>query len=136
MSRPREKGRVAALVSAGMTLKQACQHLQQQHAMYKLENGKLGTAQDKIAELTLLLNEERARKRKAEHRKGNGNLADSLADLCEWLADKSKEHKILSTLTGYSCTGDAMATHQKEWAETLDSWITQIQSLSAPASEG
>ena len=56
-------------------------------------------------------------------------LADSLSDLCEYLADKSKEHQTLASLTGYSATGDAMANHQKELADTLDSWIAQIKAL-------
>lgn len=56
-------------------------------------------------------------------------LADSLADLCEYLAEKSKEHQALASLTGYSVTGDAMAAHQKEWVDTLDSWIAQIKVL-------
>jgi hypothetical protein len=62
------------------------------------------------------------------------NEKHPLADLCEYLALKSKEHKTLATLTGYSSTGDAMANHHREWADTLDGWITQIQSLTSPYS--
>jgi hypothetical protein len=53
----------------------------------------------------------------------------TLDDLCEYLTEKSKEHKTLASLTGHSTTGDAMAGHQKEWADTLDRWIAEIREL-------
>jgi len=56
-------------------------------------------------------------------------LGDSLDDLIEYLTDRSKEHKIMATLGGYSVTGDILAGWQGEWAVVMDSWIAQITAL-------